>query len=805
MLIKHLKTFLILLLLSAAVYSADAERPKIGLVLSGGGARGFAHIGTLKMLDSLQIPIDFIAGTSMGGIAAALYSIGYSGYDQEKMIYNTDWDEIFTDTPPRTELPYFQRKETGKYQLSFGLKGLKPVPPSGLIYGQKVSLLFSSLTFPYEKITDFDQLPIPFRCVAVDLVTGNQVVLKNGSLSKAMRAAMAIPSVFSPVQWGDSLLIDGGFANNLPIDVVKEMGADFVIAVDVESPLKKHAQLKSALDVLQQSINMMGLEQRRKNEQLADIHIRPEVSDFSPGDFNRSKINAIVKRGIAAANKNLGILKDLKRKHDLFLFNDSTGSSAASKFKVIHDVQITGYTTIPFKQIYEGLGFKPGDTLNIKQLNDKIAEIKTSGFCENLRYELIPLSEKFVRIVFRVKEKENPIIFRIVIEGQETLPFTFIYRLLGLNPGIPLDTKLLNRRIMEMYGLGYFEHILYEIEPVRKNRVILKITVKELPERKLHIGLRYDDYHKLVAAISIKGTSMFMPGLRFEYEFQFAGLTKFRSKYYYPSRALDLPVYPFINYGFKDIPIDIFDSTTGRRIAQYADRSAHFGLGLGLLLSKSLNAEVEYQHEYMNIRPDISFSDPELFPTWNHRLRKLQACFTLDLLDDVLLPRNGILIKGNFEGSYKELNSDLEYSVISASADIYRTFFYKHTIRAFAFRGICKNAPVYKFHNPGKPEYFVGLEYGQLFGSQITILRCEYRYQFSKDIYFKLMANSAFDLKYHIPDDYVVPNDAFGYGIGIKVLSPVGPLEVIYGRGDKVFLGPRKHQDMVYFIMGYKF
>ena len=177
------------------------DRPKIGLVLSGSGAKGFVHIGTLKILDSLQIPVDYIAGTSMGGIIGALYSIGYSGIEIEKLIQKTDWKQLFTDKPHRNELPYFQKKETGKYQLKFGLEGLRPKAPSGLIFRQKISLLFSGLTFPYEKITNFDQLPTPFRCVAVDLVTGNQVILKDGSLSKAMRATMAIPTVFLSNSW----------------------------------------------------------------------------------------------------------------------------------------------------------------------------------------------------------------------------------------------------------------------------------------------------------------------------------------------------------------------------------------------------------------------------------------------------------------------------------------------------------------------------------------------------------------------------------------------------------------------------
>lgn len=193
---RFLKIFILLLLSCQAAFASGldiTQRPKIGLVLSGGGAKGFAHIGTLKMLDSLNIPVDCIAGTSMGGIIGALYAIGYTGLDLEKLADRDDWQEIFTDVPPRQSLPFFQKEQEGKYQLEFGLRGFKPIAPSGLIFGQRLSLLFSSLTFPYERITDFDRLPIPFRGVAVDLVTGNEVVIKNGSLAKAMRAIMPFP------------------------------------------------------------------------------------------------------------------------------------------------------------------------------------------------------------------------------------------------------------------------------------------------------------------------------------------------------------------------------------------------------------------------------------------------------------------------------------------------------------------------------------------------------------------------------------------------------------------------------------
>ena len=377
----NFRPFFISLLISLSFFnqlilannSTTNNRPKIGLVLSGGGAKGFAHIGILKMLDSLQIPIDYIAGTSMGGITGALYAIGYNGLELERLINQNDWEEIFTDEPPRKMLPYFQKRDTGKYQFEFGLKKIIPMPPSGLIFGQKISLLFSSLTFPYERITDFDKLPIPFQCVAVDLVTGNQVVLKSGSLAKAMRATMAIPSVFSPVEWGDSLLIDGGFLNNLPVDVVKEMGADIVIAVDVESPLKEREELNSAFDVLNQTITLLGLDYKKKNVEMVDLLIHPDISEFTSADFDNKKIRRIIQKGDEAAQESIEELLALKEKYQLRQIADSSRLDFLTSPPRIYSLQITGHTTLPFQFIYEQLNLKPNDVLKPSILKKRIS------------------------------------------------------------------------------------------------------------------------------------------------------------------------------------------------------------------------------------------------------------------------------------------------------------------------------------------------------------------------------------------------------------------------------------------------
>lgn len=806
---KNFSIVLLFLICQASVlYPMNPEdRPKIGLVLSGGGARGFAHIGTLQLLDSLQIPIDFIAGTSMGGIAGALYSVGYSGKDIEALVTRTDWEEIFSDLPPRTRLPFFQKKDNGRYQLEFDLVGVKPVPPTGLIRGQKITLLFSELTFSYQYVSDFDQLPIPFRCIAVDLITGNEVVLKKGSLARAMRATMSIPTVFSPVEWGDSLLIDGGIFNNLPVDIARKMGADFIIAVNVGTPLKGRKELHSLISVLEQSINLFGNKREQENIRLANIIITPPLEGLSAADFQPEKVQRIIERGKIAARKALP--KFIKIKNRYFLnYAEKENISVPDSMKpetFIYGVSITGNTTLPFKFVQQMLGIHPNDPFHPDTLKAHLQRMRESGYFERVDCEIRPVTEEYVRLIIRVKEKQKPIIYGVSIVGNKHLPFRFIYRLLGFKPGDVFDTEILARRISDLYGLGYFETIYYEVEPVSEKYLRLIIKVKERSLRKLRVGLRYDDQYKLVGVVSLQGTNILLPGLRLESELQFAGLTRFNYEASYPSRTLDIPVYPFLHFHYKKIPINIFD-LEGNKIATYQDRSTSFGFGLGLLASRLWNIEAELAEERMNIRPDIAFPDLTQFPIWKERIRKLEIIFTLDGLDNVLLPRKGLFIRAIYEGGFPRLKSQIDYRRMEVSADLYQTFLHRHTIRLFGFWGRGeKDLPVYKFLYLGGPGSFVGVQYNQLAGDQVNILRFGYRYEHRKDIFFKVIVNTAFNNRYHFQNFTIKSDWLWGYGLGVKFLSPIGPMEFIFSRGDRSTYKPGKKRNIFYFNAGYKF
>lgn len=292
---RRLLFCLLLTLTSLTALAAEQARPKIGLVLSGGAARGIAHIGVLKALEEQGVRIDAIAGTSMGAVVGGLYASGYSVAELEKLATTLDWQQALSDAPPRKDVP-FRRKQDDrdflvKQKLSFrddGSLGL----PLGVIQGQNLALLLESKLAHTADIRDFDKLPIPFRAVATDIASGEKVVFRRGHLPRVIRASMSIPAVFAPVELDGRLLVDGGMTDNIPLDVVREMGVDLAIVVDIGTPLRNRKQLATVVDVLNQSITLMT--RRNSEEQLAslrreDILVQPPLASFGVTDFGRAQ------------------------------------------------------------------------------------------------------------------------------------------------------------------------------------------------------------------------------------------------------------------------------------------------------------------------------------------------------------------------------------------------------------------------------------------------------------------------------------------------------------------------------------
>lgn len=263
---KHLSLILVLLpVLFLALPALAQERKKVGVVLSGGGAKGVAHIQALKVIEEAGIPIDYIVGTSMGSIIGGLYSIGYTPQQLDSMVRKQDWMFLLSDRVKRSAMSLNEREKSEKYVFSFPFtKSPKDAVSGGIIKGQNLANLFTELTVGYHDSVDFNKLPIPFACVSQNIVNGEQIVFHNGILATAMRASMAIPGVFTPVRKDSMILIDGGMINNYPVDVARSMGADIIIGVDVQNNLKGIDKLNSAPDILSQIIDLTTKNQPSK-------------------------------------------------------------------------------------------------------------------------------------------------------------------------------------------------------------------------------------------------------------------------------------------------------------------------------------------------------------------------------------------------------------------------------------------------------------------------------------------------------------------------------------------------------------
>ena len=293
--------------------SLPFHRPKVGLVLSGGGARGIAQIGVIGVLEKNKITIDLIVGNSMGGIVGGLYAAGYTTTEIESIALHTNWDEVlsFTEETKRTDLFVGQKQAEQVGYLVVRFDGLQPIIPSSISGGQRLSNYFMDLTLQalYHPAPSFDDLKIPFRAVATDLLTGKRVVFDGGSLGEAMRAGVTVPLLYAPLEKDSMVLVDGGLISNMPVDVAKSLGCDIVIVVNSTSGMRPEDQLAAPWQIADQIMTIMMQESNRRQLAMADLVITPDVGNRLVSDF--SNIDTIVEAGEKAAEQQLPRFADI--------------------------------------------------------------------------------------------------------------------------------------------------------------------------------------------------------------------------------------------------------------------------------------------------------------------------------------------------------------------------------------------------------------------------------------------------------------------------------------------------------------
>ncbi len=398
-----MKNLLIIIVLvffiSDAIAQTKIERPKVGLVLSGGGAKGMAHIGVIKAMEEAGLYPDYITGTSMGSIIGALYAIGYSADEIKKIALNIKWENVLTNNIPLDKVAFEEKPFYGRYFIELPIQNKQIGLPQGLIEGQELTMFLNKVTRPAHGITDFYKLPIPFACIAADIETGTSVVLSKGSLALAMRASMSIPTFFTPTLIDSTLFVDGGLLRNFPVQEALDMGADIIIGVFVSSDLDKKEDLTSMVAILSQSAFVFSAHDSNEQIKLVDIYVEPDLKDYSTASFWDGA--AIIKQGEKAGQAFLPIFKHLADSLDKF------GPVRVPKKLPITDnyvfdfIHIEGNKKVSDELILGKLRIAEHEPINIDELEQRINLLYGTLYFAKIAYT-IDHNDKSLTI--RVKE-----------------------------------------------------------------------------------------------------------------------------------------------------------------------------------------------------------------------------------------------------------------------------------------------------------------------------------------------------------------------------------------------------------------
>ena len=442
------------------------NRPTVALVLSGGGAKGAATIGVLKYLEEVNIPVDMVVGTSIGGLLGGMYALGYDADYLDSLMRNMDWNMALSDNVDRKYMPYSRIRNKEKYLLQFPfyykaddfnnyLRGDMPFAPgrsrelhlgadagdmssmargnlmgslpSGFVFGQNVNHIISSRTVGYSDSTDFFKFPIPFACVATDMASGRAKIWHSGSVNMALRSTMSIPGLFAPVRYNGMVLVDGGMRNNFPANVAKRMGADIVVGVDLSARSLRADEILNLGDLMMSGMDLFSNDAFDLNQSLIDIHIHPDVSGYNMLSFNREAVDSLYKRGYEAAKAAGPQLRALKKR----LGGAKLKYHARKAIDIgldpvkISQIQVVGVDGEEARYIIQTMSVKPGSEVSRDQIEDDIARIFGKGSYDYVNYELRGKKEPFSLIVFCKRGPMHKIGFGARVDSEEYVSLLF--------------------------------------------------------------------------------------------------------------------------------------------------------------------------------------------------------------------------------------------------------------------------------------------------------------------------------------------------------------------------------------------
>ncbi len=759
------------------------ERPKIALVLSGGGARGVAHIGVIKALEKNNIPIDLIVGTSIGSVVGGLYASGYSTDEILKIMNSIAWDEIYQDRTQRTALFLGQKGEQDRYLINLRFKNGTPFIPVAISPGQKILMTLSDIILRarYQATTSFDHLKIPFRAVTTDLVSGRTVVLKNGNLAEAIDASSSIPLLFVPIERDSMLLVDGGLKSNLPVHVARSEGADIVIAVDVTSPLRKKNEINAPWQIVDQATTIMAELERRMEREYADILIEPNIGQRRNDDY--SHLDQLVDLGFKAASQQVTEIQNLinqkKQKTDRkvfvkkILFNQSrleaeqliwfrslenswqklehipelveqlastgkyrniavfadTSSDSVQfriqleKFPLIKKLKFTGLQEKDESTLKPLMLLRENEPLNLAYLREDLQHLtdlyRADGF-SLMQVDSIFWDRANQELTININEG---LVSEIEIAGNEKIRDYVIAREFGRQKGKVFNWKNIAQAIRNVYATQLFERVTVDIVETKPTYRLI-VRVKEKSTVVMRLGGKYDTDRKAQMYLEFGDESLLGLGVKAMMVGRFGNRDgklgfKLRDDRIFTT-YLTFDLQGY--YTWQVNPIKNPDGSSG----SYREERRGARFQVGQQLKRLGQFIIELRHE--NVK-DMVQEGAFAFPQ-NIELRTFAIRAVADKRDRIDFPTKGINNYWAWESGNKLfLGSTEPYTKILVNLEGYYTFKNRATWHIRTFFGVGdRSLPFSENFRLGGLDEFYGLYENEYFGRQLFLLSGEYRF-----------------------------------------------------------------------------
>lgn len=833
--------------------SREVERPTLGLALSGGGLRGLAHIGVLEALEEAEIEVDYIAGVSIGALVGALYASGYSPAEIRQMAWDIDWGELFVDRPSRRTLFLNRKKSSGRHQVQVSFKNWKPYIPPAFTSGQKMYMLLEDLFMGavYHPVKDFDRLKIPFRAVATDLKSGEGYLICRGDMVQAVRAAAAIPPVFSPVEFEGRSLVDGGAVENIPVFTAKEMGADIVLAVDVTSPLQQ--EVNEPWEIANQITTIMISEGMKQALEVADIALKPVPDDI--GSFDFSAADSIPDLGRKASEAVIDRLKNLMK---IPAAPDSTAPRAfrhiayqiSGKMRIqtadttvfqpgcpVSNAEIKRYLTRLYREyeLLDAAAEISGDTLIIKLTpppayryievrgNSVIPDSAIIAAVHSPPEEPLLHSqgaadlERIIRLyrergyaLARIKEVrltgdtlvitiDEGIVEAVRVEGGRK----WALNELRVKPGEPFDWNRARSGLRRLYGTDYYETVRIKLEPAGDGcRAALVLERRPFPM--VRIGERYDRERSWSVFLEILSEDILMSGAGVKLMFAPGEKDKKAALQFNTDKVLGTDVFNNLEFYYSKSEFDAYDSRHHRRFGadyHYEVVGGMQKIGQNLrrwgLLSAGVKLEKVLSHHPADLERD-------------QRAVSLILESEVDTYDRYPFPHTGNSLRFAFQTSARFYPYGGRPTYSSFCGDIQRWFpLKKRYAMMLRVRGgyAEPTVPTWEKFSLGGMNDFAGLHIRELLGNQLLAGSAALRF----DLLSRFLAEAFVTARYdfgQIVDG--VENLAFersffrqGLSLAFSLNTLLGPMEVSYG-----WAAPHKDipdQGLLLFSLGHEF